>query len=496
MKELGLATRAGYRYMADDRRVITRLFYPGQELVGGGESRTSTTIERVLALSANEVEEALSDLFDRFANRHEDIASVFDEHAEKVREHVASGVTLSKNRRLLLGAAFTQEYSIEGSAVCNPSLVAHFDQTGVEPGALRVILSYRAIGEGHISSICFRAGMIDANGTLAIDPPSRFPVVAATRPDTLDRSLFLSKLSETDSDVETAAAVLDQLGATFTEGELETAVSALIAEGDIRLNAVGTALLLLSIARSFYVATFDESVELSRRVLWPASPFERHGMEDARFVRFEDDSGVRFMATYTAFDGTTVSQQLLETRDFRTFVSMPLTGEGARNKGLAIFPRLIDGEFAALSRFDRQTNSVVMSNRSHHWDQPEVVQEPIQPWELLQLGNCGSPIELPEGWLVLTHGVGAMRTYSIGALLLDLDEPRKVIARLSRPLLVPTEDERDGYVPNVVYSCGSLVHAGRLYMPYGMSDCAIGFAVVDVADLLGALDPVSGARRR
>jgi predicted GH43/DUF377 family glycosyl hydrolase len=212
-------------------------------------------------------------------------------------------------------------------------------------------------------------------------------------------------------------------------------------------------------------------------------------MEDARFVRFDDEGDARFLATYTAFDGTAVCQQLLETKDFLNFQSMPITGDGARNKGLALFPRRIHGRFVALSRFDRQSNSVVTSDKLNHWEQPEIIQESAQPWELLQLGNCGSPIELPQGWLVLTHGVGPMRTYALGALLLDLDDPRKLLARLTQPLLMPTEDERDGYVPNVVYSCGSLVHQGRLYIPYGMSDCAIGFAVVEVDALLAALEP-------
>ena len=242
-----------------------------------------------------------------------------------------------------------------------------------------------------------------------------------------------------------------------------------------------------AIAECCYVATFDESTELSRRVLWPATPAESQGIEDARFVKLTVDDEERDVASYTAFDGHGVTQQLLETTDFLTFTSTPLSGVAASNKGLAFFPRPIGERFAALSRHDRESNSLAFSSDLRIWNEATALQDPLQPWELLQIGNCGSPIELDEGWLVLTHGVGPMRTYGIGALLLDLDDPSKVIARLDQPLLVPDETEQDGYVPNVVYSCGSLVHAGTLYLPYGVADEFISFATVLVADLVDAL---------
>ena len=491
MKVIGLVTRSELRLRADPSRVISRLFIPGQELAGGSESRTALTIERVLALSDDEVRETVAELFDRFDGRHDDLAGVFDAHADLVYDRVPSNAVLLDGRRRLLGAAFTDEYALEGASVCNPSLVAHFDQTGVALGALRIILSYRSIGEGHLSAICFRTGVIDTNGTLSLDAPGRHPVVATTSLTELDRERFRAKLRESDSDGETAASVLDQLGPTFTQVELETAVLRLVSQGATRLNAEYTGMLLLSNARCFYKASFDQSVELSRRVLWPATPLESHGMEDARFVRFDDAGEIRYLATYAAYDGSNVTQQLLETSDFATFTSTPLTGVAARNKGLAIFPRRVDGVFAALSRHDRESNSLSSSPTLHHWEGATMVQEPRQPWEILQLGNCGSPLELAEGWLVLTHGVGPMRTYGIGAMLLDLDDPTRVLAHLPGPLLTPAADEQNGYVPNVVYSCGSLVHNGRLHLSLGINDGAVGFATVEIDALIAALVPVA-----
>ncbi len=489
MRDVGLATRSALRVSADPARVISRLFIPGQELAGGSESRTTRTIERVLALSDDEVNATVDELFERFASRHADLAGIFDRHADLVYERVEADAVLFDGRRRLLGATFTHEYALEGSAVCNPSLVPHFDQTDLPAGALRVILSYRAIGEGHLSSICFRPGHIDASGMLTLDEPGRHPVVATTSLTTLGRDQFRAKLREVECDGETAASVLDHLGPTFSQAELEMAALRLVTQGDTRLNAEYTGMLLLSIARCFYEASFDPSDALARRVLWPATPLEAHGMEDARFVRFDDAGDVRYLATYVAYDGTTVSQQLLETRDFVTFTSSPLTGEAARNKGLAIFPRRVDGLFLALSRHDRESNSLSRSDTLHHWESATPTHEPAQSWELLQLGNCGSPLELADGWLVLTHGVGPMRTYGIGAILLDLDDPRRILKYLPGPLLAPADGDQDGYVPNVVYSCGSLVHEGRLHLPFGINDCAIGFATVEVAALIAAMVP-------
>ncbi|MHB8333435.1 MAG: glycoside hydrolase family 130 protein [Acidimicrobiales bacterium] len=332
--------------------------------------------------------------------------------------------------------------------------------------------------------------MIDATGELTINEAHPFPVVATTSSSTLRRTSFHALLRDVGNDGETAATVLDALAETFDFTDLKAAIAKLETQSDTRLNVSEIARLLHLIAASFYRAVFEDSIDLSRRVLWPTAPNEASGMEDARFVRFEDGDEVVYYATYTAFDGLSVSQQLLETTDFVTFVSSPLAGRAAQNKGLALFPRKVNGQYVALSRHDRESNAVTFSTDVHEWESTVTAHRPRLPWEILQLGNCGSPIELDEGWLVIYHGVGPMRTYGIGALLLDRDDPSKVIAQLPRPLLIPADDEQDGYVPNVVYSCGSIVHRGTLYMPYGIADQSIGFATYNIAELLAAFESV------
>ena len=489
MRDMGLATRQPNRLRLNPSRVVSRLFVPGQELVGGSESRASSTVERVLALSETEVEGELAELLTRFEHRHQNLTEVFDAHADRVIDYVADAVSL--NRRRLLGAAFTHEYAIEGAAICNPSLVVHPNQSGMGEDELRVVLSYRAIGEGHRSSIVFRTGAIDATGQLTINDAHPFPVVATTSSSPLRRTSFHALLRDVGNDGETAATVLDSLDETFDFSDLMAAIAKLESQSDTRLNVSEVARLLHLFAASFYRAQFEDTIDLSRRVLWPTAPNESSGMEDARFVRFEGDGDgeVIYYATYTAFDGLSVTQQLLETKDFIAFVSSPLAGHAAQNKGLAIFPRKVNGQYVALSRHDRESNAVAFSTDVHEWEDTVTAHRPRLPWEILQLGNCGSPIELEEGWLVIYHGVGPMRTYGIGALLLDHDDPSKVIAQLPRPLLIPADDEQDGYVPNVVYSCGSLVHRGVLYMPYGIADQSIGFATFKVEDLLAAFEP-------
>jgi predicted GH43/DUF377 family glycosyl hydrolase len=488
VNDVGLAVRSGLRIRPDPTRVISRLFIPGQELVGGSEARTTMTVERVLALDEAVVAGELKALVARFSDRHHDLGRVFDEHAERVSGYVTG--PLSEERRQLLGAVFTHEFSIEGTSVCNPSLVAHPDQNGVGAGSLRVVLSHRAIGEGHRSSIGFRTGLIDAAGLLTFDEPVPFPTVGSTRYSTFRRHVFHGKLNDLGADGENARFVLDGLGDVFTLEELEAGIDQLASQRDTRPNVFDTAVQMRSIAECFYVASFDESSDLSQRVLWPATPGESQGLEDARFVKLSDGEASRYVATYTAFDGRNVTQQLLETHDFVTFHSSPLAGAGASNKGLALFPRRVDGRFAALSRHDRESNSLAFSADLRVWDEVAPLQAPLSSWELLQIGNCGSPIELPQGWLVLTHGVGPMRTYGIGAMLLDLDDPSLILAQLSQPLLLPDEAEQDGYVPNVVYSCGSLVHEGNLYLPYGIADQFMSYATVPITELLAALTPV------
>jgi predicted GH43/DUF377 family glycosyl hydrolase len=367
-------------------------------------------------------------------------------------------------------------------------MVLHPDQSSTSEGAARFVMSVRCIGEGHRSSIGFREGLIDSRGAVSLDPPEPFPVIGATRPAVLQRALFHGHLRAADHDGETAAFVLDGLPETFTASDLEERLTVLRTQRDTRRDVSATIHRLHTIGARSYRAAFPDDVRLSRRILWPAVAAESHGMEDARFVRFTDSDGsVAYYATYTAYDGTAIRQQLLATRDFVTFDISSLAGAAAANKGLALFPRRINGRFAALSRCDRETNSIAFSDDPRVWNDATTIQLPTRPWEVIQLGNCGPPIETPDGWLVLTHGVGPMRTYSIGALLLDLDDPTVVIGQLSEPLITPADDERDGYVPNVVYSCGGLLWRGRVVIPYGVSDTSTAVATLPWNDLRSAL---------
>lgn len=485
MNDIGIVTRGSLLIHCDPTRVVTHLFIAGQELTGGSESRTSDTVARVLSLDEHVVDEVLAELYKDFSHRHADLPAVFEENALRVSSFVSTEIT--KNRRQLLGASFTHEFSLEGAAVCNPSIVVHPDQKGVAKNGLRFVMSFRAIGEGHRSTICFRTGEIDGTGVLSVHDARDFPVLGKSSPGILNRDTFHAQLRDLGLDGETASAMLDSLPVQFTREQLDDSIAKVILEDGVRINLGETSLMLRLLTEAFYVSSFSTDTTLCQRVLWPASPVESQGMEDARFVEVDDDECARYIATYTAYDGKVVSQQLLETDDFLTFHSSPLAGMAARNKGLAFFPRKIRGRYVALSRFDREKNSLAFSSDLHQWDEVVTLESPEQPWEMLQLGNCGSPIELDEGWLVLTHGVGPMRTYGIGALLLHLEDPTKVLGKLKVPLLVPSSDEREGYTPNVVYSCGSLVHNGTLYLPFGAADESIRCAQVKVEELVTLL---------
>jgi predicted GH43/DUF377 family glycosyl hydrolase len=483
-----LGTRTPIRLAADPTRVINRLFVPGQEGFELQDSRAGAVLARILALDEVEVKSALDDVVDRFDRRHRDLDGTFRGHASELADRLNPDRELSESRTLLLGAAFTSEYAIEGAALCNPSVVADPDQSGMPAGSLRFVMSVRGIGEGHISSIGFRTGTVSGGGDVVMDDPAPFATVGATEPAVLSKAGFRSELARLDDAGEDADYVLDALGDHFTRDALDRRLAHLRTNLRTRGHAEETIALIRGIADRTYAIRFPADVPLSERVLWPAIEAEGAGMEDARFVRFRDDDGsVVFRATYTAYSGSVISQQLLTTEDFRLFSSVPLAGRAAANKGLALFPRRIDGRFVALSRSDRETNAIAYSDELTVWPDALPCQQPKQAWEVLQLGNCGSPIETDAGWLVLTHGVGPMRTYSIGAILLDLDDPTKILGHLRRPLLSPARDEQDGYVPNVVYSCGALAHGDTLVLPYGISDAAIRVATVALPDLLTAL---------
>jgi predicted GH43/DUF377 family glycosyl hydrolase len=484
----GLITRSPQRLAADPSRVITRLFVPGQEGFEQQESRAGAVLARILALDEAQVRSSLDDVVTRFDERHRDLAGTLRRHADELADRLDPGRGLSEARKLLLGATFTNEYAIEGAALCNPSIVAHPDQAGTVEGSLRFVMSVRGIGEGHRSSIGFRTGVIDAAGSVAIDDAAPFATAGAPKPALLDAAVFRSELARVDDAGEAAEYVLARLGQSFTRAALDEQLDHLQAHLSTRGRAEETISSFRSIAERTYSVEFPDGVTLSERVLWPSMGAEQAGMEDARFVRFVDDDGsITCYATYTAYSGSRISQQLLATTDFQSFISAPIVGPAAANKGLALFPRRIRGRFAAMSRSDRESNTVAYSDHLSVWTTALPCQSPTQAWEVLQLGNCGPPIETDAGWLILTHGVGPMRTYSIGAILLDLDDPTTIVGQLRQPLLSPATDEQDGYVPNVVYSCGALVHADTVVLPYGISDAAIGIATVPLPELLAAL---------
>lgn len=480
-------TRASLRLRPDPRRVITKLFVPGEERPEH-ESRSAAVIRRVMVLDEVTVCATLDRTIGLFAGRHRDVSVTFADHFASVSHRFPEGVELSESRRLLIGAYFTHEYAIEGAALCNPSMVAHPDQSGLAPGHLRFVLSVRGIGEGHLSSIGFRTGVVGPDGVLTVGTPPNVITTGLHREAVYEKSLFLGKLAELGHDDEVSAVLNRWLPARFTDADLNLVLADLHPSLVARQEAHRTVELIRWIAACNYTSEFPDDTVISGRVLWPTGPSERQGMEDARFVRFTDDDGDQtYYATYTAYDGVDVAPQLLETKDFRTFHVTQTTGSAARNKGMALFPRKIGGRYAALSRGDGESTAVVTSDDIRTWNEPRPVEAPAREWDLVQVGNCGSPIETPEGWLVLTHGVGPMRVYSMGAILLDLDHPERVLATLPEPLLLPIAAERDGYVPNVVYSCGALLHDDTLVIPYGASDSTIGLATTSLHSLLAAL---------
>jgi predicted GH43/DUF377 family glycosyl hydrolase len=487
MKENPLASRSDVHIVSDPSRVVALLFVAGQEL-GGAESRASSVVKRIVALPEADVRRRLKDVVQRFARRHRDIVATFSQHAERVSNRLDPKEDLSEERWLLLGASFTHEYSLEAAAVCNPSMVEHPDQSDVPEGALRFVMSFRGIGEGHRSSISFRSGLVSAGGEITLDPREPFPIIGTARDGLFHRDVFHARLKAMGQDGESAAYVLDELPVVFSIEELEARLEILISEFDTRQDAHTIARHHRSIAACSYGVHFDADVDFSERVLWPVMLAETQGMEDARFVLFtEDDATTTYLATYTAYDGVHISQQLLRTDDFLSFDASPVVGAAAPNKGLALFPRRINGKYAALTRYDRETNAVCFSDTLGHWGRAVTFQMPEWDWEVLQLGNCGSPIETSAGWLVLTHAVGPMRTYSIGAVLLDLEDPTKMLAALREPLLTASAEEQDGYVPNVVYTCGAMVHGDLLVIPYGVADNRINFATASITELLAAM---------
>jgi predicted GH43/DUF377 family glycosyl hydrolase len=479
------AKRIGPTITPDRSRVLMRPFRPTADDI------SRRIVARVMALSDEEVARLLEAVLGEFANRHEQVETIFRKRFGQVDIHLEPGATPSPARQMLIGAYFTHEYSMESAALFNPSIVPHPDQSGVSEGAMRFILSLRATGEGHISSITFRTGTISADHRIALTPPVPFVTEPERVPDAAyAKGLFANKLEEAGVQNDFCRRVLEKLHDDFTLKELR---AVLLASGlttdtsDAMATRAARGILLL--AESNYEVNFSRGSRLSQRVLFPSAPSQSNGIEDARFVRFRNDDGsFTYYATYTAYDGKITLPQLLETPDFVHFKFRTLNGPAVQNKGMALFPRRVNGRYAMISRQDDENILIMFSNNIHFWAEPRVLLSPAQPWEFIKMGNCGSPIETEAGWVVLSHGVGALRKYCIGAFLLDREDPTRVIGRLREPLLSPNETEREGYVPNVVYTCGALLHGRELVIPYAMSDSATSFATVSLDDLLAAME--------
>ena len=448
-------------------------------------------MDRVMSLNKRDTSRLLKAALDEFTPTHPDLRDVLTEHYERAAERTQISCELGAEQRLLMGAYFTMEYAFESAALFNPSIVLSTDQSGIGPGEARFVMSLRSVGEGHISSIVFRSGTVARDGDIHVDPAGlqirRMRVVEDRQ---YDKDLFRIKIIEIGAYRPVVEAVLERLDARFTMQQLIQAIHAVQFDGEVPLEFREVADSLTWLAGSNYQIRWDPDGGLGELILFPTSETESQGMEDMRLVRFVDDDGsVRYYGTYTAVSGHRILPQILEVAEPGVAEIHTLNGRYAQNKGMALFPRKLDGWYVMITRVDGENLYLARSKNVRFWNDAVRLQEPKFPWEFVQIGNCGSPIETEAGWLLLTHGVGPMRRYCIGASLLDLHDPARLIGRLDTPLLVPNEEERSGYVPNVVYSCGGMVHNELLVIPYGISYAATGFAVVPLDDVLSRLRP-------
>ncbi|WP_416442400.1 glycoside hydrolase family 130 protein [Leeuwenhoekiella sp. A16] len=478
-------TRKDCKFLPDSSRVLARFF-------DNGEVRTKELVGRIMNMSEEQVNKELDHTFRDFAGRHRNISKIFlrhcNNHSGLIQSMDIDYENLSKTRKMLIGSYSTMEYSIESAALFNPSIIEDFDQSFLKKGEKRIILSLRATGEGHLSSIVFRRAILDENNDMRVMKVRNHVTQANIgQKHTYNKARFFEKLTEMEIPHKYSSSIMDRLPDQFEYEELKRYV-------DEQLNSDISTTRRLGLeeikwlVNSYYDVKFKIDSDISERVLFPSSPSESKGMEDARFVRFTDDDGTeKIYATYTAYNGHTIIPKLLTTEDFQTFRIMPIHGSGAQNKNFALFPRKIKGKYAMLARIDGVNNYLMYSDRNTLWNDPVLIQKPKFPWEFTQIGNCGPPLYTDEGWLVLTHGVGPMRRYCIGASLFDLEDPTKEIGRLDEPLLAPLEDEREGYVPNVVYSCGALIHNDSLILPYAVSDYSSSYAVVNMEELMTVL---------
>ncbi|MFC9918430.1 glycoside hydrolase family 130 protein [Agromyces binzhouensis] len=482
----------GAELVLDATRVILRLFLPGEGLTPT-RSRAADVVARITALSRAEIRAASDELVAAFGDRHDDLDEQLARHAETVAFRTPTDLRPEPALEVVLGAAFTAEYAVEAAALCNPSAMVHPDQSGLDEHQLRLAIALRCIGEGHVSSVGFASAVIGPGRRWEFEPRASPMATPAIGDGTWTREGLREALESEHRLNELSGAVIRALPDEFRTSELETAIGAVPADLTRRREAHGDLDTIRTMAWSAYSASFAPETRLSQRVLMPVSDEESNGIEDARFVSFTDADGTEeYRATYTAYDGRSIAPRLLVSRDLRSYSMHRLLGPAATNKGMGLFPRTIDGIHWALTRTDGENISIATSADGRSWESAGVVRRPRHLWETVQLGNCGSPIETDRGWLVITHGVGPMRRYSIGAILLDLDDPRRVLADLASPLLRPDGDLQDGYVPNVVYSCGGIVHDGTLWLPYGVGDQRVRAAAIDLDELLDALEPTGG----
>lgn len=485
--------RRDIKFVPDATRIIARFLNTDDE-------RAFNIIRSVMNMPDVEATKTLNQVLRDYSLRHRNISKIFEKHFNKLKHlfpllNVDAGC-FSSTKKALIGSYFTMEYSIEASAIFNPSMVEHPDQSKIGPGEKRVIISLRATGEGHISSIVFRTGILDMKNNLIMESSGKLLEEAEhILRHTYKKKSFKSKLDEMDvHSIIPSSIILDKLNEKFTYEELRKCIEEvrkshhLIVDKEFLLNHI------IWLASSHYELQFSIDTNISERVIFPVSDMEKNGIEDARFVKFtEKNKPPVYYATYTAYDGISILPKLLSTEDFYHFKILPLHGDIVRNKGMALFPRKVNGKYAMLCRIDGVNNYISYSDKITIWREAKFLQQPKFPWEFIRIGNCGSPIETDEGWLLLTHGVGPMREYVLGASLLDLHNPEIEIGRLEYPLIVPNTKEREGYVPNVIYSCGSIINNGELIIPYAMSDYASTYATINLRDLLDQLKTQNGS---
>jgi len=513
-------TRKKFTFSPDPSRIIARFLYVNDE-------RSADIIRKVLAMPEKEVNIAMSQLLRGYSRRHRNISKIFEKHFARMApifdKIEINEEDLSTSQKALIGSYFTMEYSIESAAFFNPSVVENPDQSETRSDEKRVIFSFRATGEGHISSIVFRSGILDKNNNLTVEPVGKMLAEAdVIKRNFYDKKAFYQKLTEMQDqgDVMPPAVldkhddkpeqsnvippviidkqedrkdqrnfispdfILDKLGNNFTYGELMRNIEIARKDPEHTEDQMKIINHMMWLASSHYEVTFSIDSAISERVIFPISATEQRGIEDARFVKFTADDGeITYYATYTAYDGMTILSKLISTKDFYNFKILPINGEIAQNKGMALFPRKINGKYAMLCRIDGVNNYIAYSNSINVWHDATIIAQPKYPWELVQIGNGGSPIETEDGWLVITHAVGPMREYTLGASLYQLENPEIEIGRLN----TPNETEREGYVPNVIYSCGSMVHNEDLIIPYAMSDHSSSYATVNLRELLDVL---------